>query len=59
MDRYSNNYWHCNIVGVVDEFNIHCCLCEKRRGVVMCKGLQTLRGTRVRVRRVGVEVRIF
>jgi len=27
--------------------------------VVMCKGLQTLRGTRVRVRRVGVEVRIF
>ena len=27
--------------------------------IVMCKGLETLRGTRVRVRRVGVEVRIF
>jgi len=27
--------------------------------LVMCKGLQTLGGTRVRVRRVGVEVRIF
>jgi len=30
-----------------------------KASVVMCKGLQTLRGTRVRVRRVGVEVRIF
>ena len=27
--------------------------------VVMCKGLQTLRGTRVGVRRVRVQVRIF
>ena len=27
--------------------------------IVMCKGLQTLRGTRVGVRRVRVQVRIF
>ena len=55
-------YWGLNTV--VSDAHIAKHGCPKPTAVpeqtlVMCKGLQTLRGTRVGVRRVRVQVRIF